>query len=334
MRRAARRRGLADPKLPFATRCGFRSEAAVVALGAVLLPAAYSQNSESPSAPPQAVKPRDFAPGVRIDWRQSTVELEARVNLREGPLELFACSPRTREHESILVTTARPLHVFQALGLIGLEPGTPVRYDEATEQNLPPKGEFIDVEIRYRADGQEKSDKPEAWLLDVKKKSPPDSLRFLFTGSRTLDNGRFTADIDGTVLCLVDFDSALISVAELHSADNELLWLSANPAEIPPLGTPVTLLIRSADRRILFISVLADGALEKDGRRVSAREIAGLTDSPDSRRRIVFRLHPAEGVAPEKMDAAAAALVAAGIARESIEIAPSSTESKVTKTKE
>ena len=74
--------------------------------------------------------PRKFAQGVWIDWRQATVELDARVVLRTGPLELLACSPRTREHESILVVPARPMHVFQALGLVGLEAGSPLRYDE------------------------------------------------------------------------------------------------------------------------------------------------------------------------------------------------------------
>ena len=67
----------------------------------------------------------DFQPGIRIDFAKKHVEVAARVVLREGVLELFACSRGTREHESVVAIASRPLHVFEALGLIGLTPGTP-----------------------------------------------------------------------------------------------------------------------------------------------------------------------------------------------------------------
>src|ERR1043166_8218583 len=61
-----------------------------------LLISAMAQSLTEPAAS------RPFQPGVRIDWEQKAVEIDARVVLREGPLELFACSPQTKEHESIL----------------------------------------------------------------------------------------------------------------------------------------------------------------------------------------------------------------------------------------
>ena len=78
---------------------------------------------------------RTYAPGVRIDWTRGVIELDARVVLREGLLELFACSPRTREHESIFVVPAQPRRIYEALGLIGMEPGSPVRYDPERDKS-------------------------------------------------------------------------------------------------------------------------------------------------------------------------------------------------------
>ena len=97
-------------------------------------PAASDQPNDGPSPKSAPTSIKDFAPGVHIDWANRAVEIDARVVLRSGPLELLACSPKTREHESILVVDARPLHVYQALGLIGLAPGSPSRFDEASRK--------------------------------------------------------------------------------------------------------------------------------------------------------------------------------------------------------
>lgn len=204
-----------------------------------------------PTSSPASSKgdqPRPFAHGVSIDWPNRTVEVQGKVVLREGPLELLACSPRTREHESIIMVNARPMHIFQALGLIGLEPGAAMRFDEKSDTWSPPRGQALDLRIRYRAKTGERIVPATAWLRDVKTKQPPRSIPWVFAGSEILEDGRFAADPEGTVVCVVDFFSALIAVGTLHSADNELLWLEANSDAVPPLGTECTLLIRAAGK--------------------------------------------------------------------------------------
>lgn len=62
-----------------------------------------------------------------------------------------------------------------------------------------------------------------------------------------MEEGRFGADVEGTVVCVVDFDTALIGVGGLHSADDEQLWLRANPKTIPPRGTKCRLIIAAAE---------------------------------------------------------------------------------------
>ena len=70
-----------------------------------------AQPVETPPVDRSGIK--EFVHGGRIDWTNRRGEVDSRVVLRKGPLELLACSPQTREHESILVVNARPLHIFQ-----------------------------------------------------------------------------------------------------------------------------------------------------------------------------------------------------------------------------
>ena len=141
---------------------------------------------------------------------------------------------------------ARPTHIYQAMGLIGLEPGSPVRYDEIEDRWFAPTGELLQLRVRHSDNGTERTIPVERWLVDVKRGHPPELLRWVFAGSRTLKSGRFGADVDGTVVCVVDFETALIAPGARHSADNEALWLAANTKAIPPTGTTCTLRIRSA----------------------------------------------------------------------------------------
>jgi hypothetical protein len=268
-------------------------------------------------------KPTDyrkvFAPGVRIDWKNRLVEVDATVVLREGPLELLACSPHTKEHESILAVRARPMHVFQAMGLIGLQPGSPARYDREHDQWHAPNGDALELRVCHGEDSARQCPLVEDWLMDINRRRPPARVNWVFAGSRTLESRRFGADAEGTVVCVVDFDTALMAIGALHSADNELLWLVANTEAIPPVGTPCTLVIRSAAGRLIEVDVAADGGLRIKGRAVSppslvqairreTRDITGIT----------FLLHADSGASAEKVQSAVDSLTGAGIDRGAI----------------
>lgn len=262
-----------------------------------------------------------FAPGVRIDWRRRVVEVETRVVLRRGPLELLACSPHTREHESILSVGARPMHVFQAMGLIGLSPGSPAHYDEKRDQWIAPTGDSLDLRVCWGSGDERRCNCVERWLLDVERHRSPDKVPWVFAGSRTIEGGVFGADVDGTVVCVVDFDSALITVGALHSSDNELLWLAANTEAIPPAGTQCVLLIRGAVGRTMTVELAADGTLHHEGKIVSARDLAQASgaDKPEAPpAAIVLRCSP--GVSTRTSREMVGTLVHAGIDRALIEI--------------
>lgn len=225
------------------------------------------------------------------------VRVDARVVLREGPLELFACSPQTKEHESVVSVLARPMHIFQAMGLIGLEPGSPPRYDEKQDQWHHAHGEPLDLRVEWRPDDKLRTARPVEWMIEKKTGRPPGSLDWVFSGSvqrqsaaselsreAGADEPRFAADSEGTVVCVVDFESALISLSTRYSADDAELWLSANPQAIPSPGTRCTLVIRSAHYPKIEAEIATGGRLLVDGNETAVARIAErLTRDYDGR---------------------------------------------------
>lgn len=183
----------------------------------------------------------EFAPHIVIDWSVPRVEIAAEVALSDGLIELLLCGRGTKEHESILVTDASAQRIFEAMGLIGLTPGSPVQYDEATESFLPPRGDRVNIEIEYnnRVVGAHQ------WMHETKTDSSADPINWVFAGSRDVA-GSFGANGDGTIVCVVNFDTALIAPDALHTADNSALWLAANEKRVPAAGTQCHVFIRPA----------------------------------------------------------------------------------------
>lgn len=185
-----------------------------------------------------------FMPGVWINWQEREVEVEALVVLREGMLELLACGPLTREHESILRIDALPSHIYQALGLIGLEAGSPPAWDEVAQRSLAATGSRLAIRARYAKNREIITEGIGQWLRDVRQDRPAPPMRWVFSGSVRTERGQLAADLEGTTICVVDFASALISLPKSYSADNENLWLEPAASRIPPLGSACVLLIR------------------------------------------------------------------------------------------
>lgn len=290
--------------------------AATTLIGIWPLPAATTAAAPSRDTPnPTESQPREFAPGVRIFWRARAVEVDAKIALRSGPLELFACSPQTREYESVLVVQARPMHIFQALGLLGLEPGHPPRFDAKSNQSVPATGVPLSLAVRFgTGDKARFVDPSELMRAPGDQPLSKDAFHWVFSGSRTYENGRFGADVDGTVACVVDFDTALITVDVLHSADNDKLWLEANTPEIPPIGTSCQLLIMSKRSSEIAVKVSLGGHLSVDGRLVKPADVVKLygeySRTGPSRPAVV--LVP-DGAPPEQLKSVARALSEVGV---------------------
>ncbi len=226
----------------------------------------------APAQPP-VERSAAYAPGIRINWARSIVELDGTVVLRRGPLELFACTPRTREHESIVAVHARPQHIFEALGLVGLEPGAPAHYGPDGRRRVAARGAALRIDVAVRTGETERVFGVHEWMRHAGGGRHLERCDWVFAGSRRLPNGGFAADGEGTVICVVDFASAVIALPDTHTSDNAALWVEADSEQIPPLGTACIVRISSARRGRTLVSVRSTGELWVDERPMTLSEL-------------------------------------------------------------
>lgn len=228
---------------------------ALAALGVVLCPLAEA-------APPQLK-----LPGLMADFAERCVDVEATVCLDEGLLELVACTKGTKEHESIMVVKAAPLHIHTALLALGATNGHPAmrrpREPEGTGWiDIPPTGDPIEVSLVFPdADGQPVEHAISEFVAPADGDSGghsgeaagdggaagfPDT--FVFAGSQLRDNGdgprTYLADESGSVISIATFGDELLCMDGIHAHGNDALLWRIDPGKLPPVGAKVTLRLR------------------------------------------------------------------------------------------
>ena len=167
--------------------CRYAPETASVPPGESLRPV-------SPVPAPIVPKPVADAPVVEwtyitIDFEDRTIDLEGEIGIDIGWLEQIACSPRTREHETVVIAYARPSHVHAALLLLGLEPGRPGKWvpDEETLDYtvVPPQGPPLWLTLlREDAETGEVVERPISdFVRDYHTKMPLPDRPWIFGGS-------------------------------------------------------------------------------------------------------------------------------------------------------
>ncbi|MGF1634054.1 MAG: YdjY domain-containing protein, partial [Phycisphaerae bacterium] len=216
----------------------------VVSLSLVLLcGACQSQVRAQPAQGAEAERPVAF-PFITIDRAAGEVRIEAEVIDVQMPLEFFMVSRGGPDHESVVRTDARPSHIHAALLLLGLEPGSPVRYSEAADRWLPPSGPPVQIFAEW--EGQARI--PATRLMKrIEGTATMPARTWVFAGSRMLDEGDYAADITGQLVAIVNFDYSVLDVAGLVSNANETLEWEANKALLPEPGTAVTVVLKPVE---------------------------------------------------------------------------------------
>jgi len=175
--------------------------------------------------------------------RKSVVFL-AEVCLREGPLEFFACSKNTKEHESILATRVKPSLIHVGLLAMGAEPGRPVQF---TPKFAPAPGPRIDIAIRWLdKEGKRQEAKAEEWVQETSSKKQMDTF-WVFSGSlfQKLQGGKnqYVADVTGEIIGVSNFPTVVLDIPIASTSDNSDLLFQAFTEKIPTEGTVVTVIL-------------------------------------------------------------------------------------------
>ncbi len=249
--------------------------AAVIIVCLGILTSSVVAQSKPAASQPTAGKVRAFQPGVGIDWGQLAIYVDGHVVLREGLVEFLACFAG-KEHESIIRLDASATHIYMALGLIGLEPGHPPRWDDRRGRFGPPTGDLIDVSIEWRSDDCRRTASGFQWLREYEYARVPIDRPWVFAGSRLLRDGLLSADRGGDGLAVVDKPDSLLALSRNHVSRDAELWAEANTAAIPPPHTPVRVVLRPARARLYEVRVDFRGEVLVDKRYAHPEDLADL----------------------------------------------------------
>jgi hypothetical protein len=191
--------------------------------------------------------PKSVAIGqVRLDVANRQVWLDAEVCLRQGVLEFLMVGWQTKTHESILHTRAKASDLHLALLMLALTPGKPARWSGEDEDArfLPPAGAGLKITLTWKdAKGRPQQADAGTWLRGAGDKQFDPPKEWIFVGSEVLPDGRYWAELEGEIISVTNFASAVIDVPFRSSNADAEREIYADTRAIPPLGTKVRVIV-------------------------------------------------------------------------------------------
>ena len=192
--------------------------------------------------PPNLVRlAKDY--DIWLDTQRKLVIVDGKVVLREGQLEMFACPKQTKEHESIVAVNCKSQFVHAGLLALGAEPGKPVQFNP---EYKPASGPEVDVWVLWKDDRGNHKVKAQEWIQQTKTGKALE-IPFVFAGSgfhvdEATGEKHYLAD-GGDLICVSNFTTATLDLPIMSSQENGALSFRAFTEKIPPIGTPVRLVL-------------------------------------------------------------------------------------------
>ena len=185
---------------------------------------------------------------LEVRGKRRRVLINAYVCLREGQLEQLMCRRGTKEHEAILAADCDARDIATGLLATGAKAGTPVKYSEDGKETIPPTGQRIKVTLQYRDKGKLVTVPAQQWVRDAKTRQDLQG-DWVFTGSQLYPNPEgddkpptFAAN-SGDVICVSNFNGALLDLPINSPKKYGELVFEANTERIPPHDTKVTIIL-------------------------------------------------------------------------------------------
>ena len=197
------------------------------------------------AAAPVGLQRLDPQQPIWIDAARKRLVLVGKVCLREGQLEMLVCPAGTKEHESVLSVPVDAYKVHAALLAVDAEPGHPARFLPVYQ---PARGTTVEIWLFWTGeDGQRKRCRAQDWVCYMGTKKTLDHS-WVFGGS-----GFWKDDSTGTehyqaeagdMICVSNFPTAMLDLPIASSDKAGQLVFEPYTERIPPLGTPVTIVLK------------------------------------------------------------------------------------------
>jgi hypothetical protein len=177
---------------------------------------------------------------IWLDTKRKAVVVDGQVCLREGQLEMFACTKGTKEHESVVSVNCHAEEVHAGLLAVGAKPGRPVSFDPVYQAAT---GQVIDIYVLWKdAAGQKHQARGQDWIRDIKTQKAM-AHDWVFAGSgfwKDPETGKehYKAG-GGDLVCVSNFPTATLDLPIESSQANDNLLFEAFAERIPPRGTKV-----------------------------------------------------------------------------------------------
>jgi hypothetical protein len=162
---------------------------------------------------------------VRMETKERLLIIPATVNMVEGPIEYFLVSAIGKLHESILKTTAEPVHI-QTAALLLLKTPVPT--------NRPP---LLRVNVEL---SPTKTLAAEELIENTKPGVQLAAGSWRYNGSRIVD-GTFIAQRDGSIISIIADPDSLIESGRVAAEDDEN-W-RPKKSNLPAVGTTVKVVL-------------------------------------------------------------------------------------------
>lgn len=181
---------------------------------------------------------------VYIHGERKLVAVDGRVCLNRGPLEMFACPQKTKEHESIVAVYSDAMTVHAALLAIGAKSGNPVSFNPDYK---PATGSRIDIQILWtdKKTGQRQQVPAQQWIRHSRTKKQLE-YNWVFGGSSFFLDEETKKQIyqaeSGDLVCVSNFPTATLDLPIESSQANADLEFEAFTERIAPVGTPIRLI--------------------------------------------------------------------------------------------
>jgi hypothetical protein len=183
---------------------------------------------------------------IEFDRLTREIFLSGEVNMVDGTLEYVVVTKAGKVHESLLSTEARPFDLNLVLLLLNYTPAE----DWFVPGSKPkPLGEIkpaarCDILARWKnPEGEEQTTRLERWITNRATRQPANDGPWVYNGSTMTEDGRFAAEVDGSIAAVYLDQRSLVNNPRPGHDDDEL-WVPAK--DVPPRHTPVTIIIRPA----------------------------------------------------------------------------------------